>query len=149
MTTLNRQLTLKMLSCFKDHKRCIHISCHLFDFVQQKKTRFAMEQPHMLPILYCQYHVCWCSGDFRSQGISKHGIDPQSWNIPSSASEELTFILKDPRVSRKESNEILWCHRMEQHTTPYQKWMQLVIHVIVLIYINSLRLSYAYRYMRQ
>ena len=27
---------------------------------------------------------------FRSQGISRHGIDPQSWNIPSSVSAELT-----------------------------------------------------------
>ena len=28
-------------------------------------------------------------GNFRSQCISRHGIDPQSWNISSSASEEL------------------------------------------------------------
>ena len=31
----------------------------------------------MLPILYWQWHTCWCSGDFRSQSISRHGIDPQ------------------------------------------------------------------------
>ena len=48
-----------------------------------------MEQPYLLPILYWQYHACWCGGDFRSQSISKHGIDPQSQNIPSPASEEL------------------------------------------------------------
>ena len=22
-----------------------------------------------------QFHSCWCPGDFRSQGISRHGID--------------------------------------------------------------------------
>ena len=26
-------------------------------------------------ILYCQYHGCWCPGDTRRQGISRHGID--------------------------------------------------------------------------
>ena len=46
-------------------------------------------QHYMLAILYCQYHACWCSGDFRSQCISRHGIDPQSQNILSPASEEL------------------------------------------------------------
>ena len=34
-----------------------------------------MEQPYMLPILHWQYHTCWCSGDFRSQSISRHGIE--------------------------------------------------------------------------
>ena len=48
---------------------------HILDFVQQKKTRFTIEQPYMLPILYCQYHASWCSGDLRSQGISRDGTD--------------------------------------------------------------------------
>ena len=78
-----------MLNCFKDYKICIHISYHSLDFVKQKKTKFIMEQPYMLPILYCQYHVCWCPGDLWSQGISRHGIDQRSRNIPSLASEEL------------------------------------------------------------
>ena len=30
----------------------------------------------MLCVLHNQYHACWCSGDFRSQGINRHGIDP-------------------------------------------------------------------------
>ena len=25
-------------------------------------------------VLQSQYHVCWCSGDFRSQDINRHGI---------------------------------------------------------------------------
>ena len=36
--------------------------------------------------LHSQYHVCWCSSDFRSQGISSHVNDPQSQNIPSFSS---------------------------------------------------------------
>ena len=40
------------------------------------------------PILSIQCLLC--PGDFRSQGISRHGIDPQSLNIPSPASKELT-----------------------------------------------------------
>ena len=31
-----------------------------------------------------------CSGSFGIQGISRHGIEPQCWDIPSPASEELT-----------------------------------------------------------
>ena len=43
----------------------------------------------MSSVLHRQYHACWCSGDFRSQGISRYGIDPQGWNIRSTASDEL------------------------------------------------------------
>ena len=82
-------LTLNMLNCFEDYKICIHISYHILDFIQQKKIKVTMEQPYVLPILYCQCHACWCTGDFRSQCINRHGIDLQSRNIPSLASEEL------------------------------------------------------------
>ena len=47
---------------------------------------------YMMSVLCSQYHACWWSGDFRSQGISRHGIDPQSRNIPSPASEELQWL---------------------------------------------------------
>ena len=57
-----------------------------------------MEQTFMLPILYCQYIVCWRPGDLRSQGISRHGIDQISQNIPSLALEELTLC---PLISLK------------------------------------------------
>ena len=30
----------------------------------------------MLSVLQSQYNACWCSGNFRSQSISRHGIDP-------------------------------------------------------------------------
>ena len=84
-------LTLNMLNCFKDYKRWIHISYHIMECVQQKKIRFTMLQPYKLHILYCQYHACWCTGALRSQGISRHGIDPCSQNILSAASEELRY----------------------------------------------------------
>ena len=44
----------------------------------------------MLSVLHSQYHACWCTGDFRSQCINRHGIDHQSRIIPSPASEELS-----------------------------------------------------------
>ena len=80
-----------MLNCFKDYKRCINISYHTLDCIRQKKTKFTMDQPYTLPILFCQYHVCWRPDDLRSQCINKHGVDPQSRNIPSPASYELTL----------------------------------------------------------
>ena len=71
-----------MLNYSKDYKRCIPISYHILDFVQQKKTKLIMEQPFMLHNLYnCQYRACWYPGKLRSQGISRHGIDPQNRNI--------------------------------------------------------------------
>ena len=91
--------TLNMLHFLKVYKRYLHISYHTLDFVQQKKTKFIMEQPYMLPILYCQYYACWCPGDFRSQGISSHGIDQISQNIPSPAKEELTYLSLHIQVS--------------------------------------------------
>ena len=81
-----------MLNCFKHYKRCNLILYYILDFVQQEKTKFTMEQPFKLPILYCQYHACWRPGDIRSQGINRHSIDqywPNSRDISSLASEEL------------------------------------------------------------
>ena len=80
----------------KDDKRGILILYHILDFIQQKKNKFTIELPFMLPILCCQYHGWWCLGDLRSQGISRHGIDLQSLNIPSQAWEELSFCLLTP-----------------------------------------------------
>ena len=51
----------------------------------------SLEQQYMLFVQHSQYRDCWCSGDFRSQGISRHGIYQISWNIPSPASEELSL----------------------------------------------------------
>ena len=81
------KLTLNILNCFEDYKRFIHISYHILDFIQQKKTTFAMGQHYMLSILYCQYHTGWCPGDLSRQGISRQGLTPR--NIPSLAWEEL------------------------------------------------------------
>ena len=88
-TVIFHLLTLSMLNCFQGYKRYIYILFHILDFFQQKKNQFIMEQPYMLPILYCQYYACLCPGDLRSQGISRHVIGLQSWTIPSPASVEL------------------------------------------------------------
>ena len=32
---------------------------NILDVITRKKTKFTMEQPHMLHILYCQYHAWW------------------------------------------------------------------------------------------
>ena len=37
----------------------------------------------MLSVLHSQYHACWCSGDFRSQGINRHGIAPPEYSVSS------------------------------------------------------------------
>ena len=91
--------TLKRLNLFKDYERCIPISYHsgILNLVQLKKTRFQLPDLqcihfaciHVAYIQYCQYHSCWCPGDLRSQGISRHGIDQINWNILSLVSEEL------------------------------------------------------------
>ena len=58
--------------------------------------------------LHSQYHVCWCSSDFRSQGISSHVTDPQSQNIPSPASKELRSLHHLPGT-----NELKPCGLMD------------------------------------
>ena len=83
-------VTLNMLSCFKDYKRYINILNHTLDLVWPKYMKLTLEQQYMLSVLHSQYHAYWCIGDFRSQRISRHDNDPQSWNNLSSVSEELT-----------------------------------------------------------
>ena len=75
-------LTLNMLNCFKDYQRYIHVSYHILDFMKQKKTKFTIQQPYMLPILYYQYHACWW----------RHCIVQISRNILSLPSEELKLV---------------------------------------------------------
>ena len=58
--------------------------------------KLPVEQQYMLSVPPSQYHACWCSGDFRSQCISRHGIDPQSMNILSPASGELEYNFYTP-----------------------------------------------------
>ena len=57
------------------------------------KMKFNLDQECILSGLHSQYHAWWCSGDFRSQGISRHGINPQSQNILSPAWEESSILL--------------------------------------------------------
>ena len=82
-------LTLNMLKCNK-LQRYIHILNDFLDLVWHRQMKFTLEQNYMLPVLHRQYQACCRNSDFRSQGISRHGIDLISQNILSSASEELT-----------------------------------------------------------
>ena len=54
--------------------------------------KFTPEHQYKLSVLHSQYHAYLCFDDFRIQGISRHGIDPQSWNIPIPASDGLNSI---------------------------------------------------------
>ena len=76
-----------MLNCFKGCK-IYHILNRFLELALLKYMKLALEQKYMLYVLHSQYHACWCSGDFRSQGISRYGIDPQSRNNPSPVSEQ-------------------------------------------------------------
>ena len=82
-----RILTLNILNDLKDYKKYIHILNHILDLASPKYMKWTLEQ-YMLSVLHGQHHTCWCSGDFRSQGISRHGIDLQS-QILSPAWKEL------------------------------------------------------------
>ena len=83
-------MSLHMRNCFKDYKIYIHILNRILDLAW-KWMNLPLEQQYMLSVLHSQWHACCCSDDFRSQGISRHGIDPQSGNLLSPASEELNL----------------------------------------------------------
>ena len=68
-------LSLSMLNCIKDYKRYVHFLNRVWDFAWSKSTKSTLEQQCMLSVLHSQYHAFWCSGDFRSQNITRHGID--------------------------------------------------------------------------
>ena len=87
--------TLNMLNCFEDYKRCIHILNSILELACSKYMKSTWKQQYMLFVFDSQYHACWCTGDFRSQGINSHSIDPKSQNIPSPASVELIMIIHD------------------------------------------------------
>ena len=45
-----RHCNVNMLNYFKDYKKFIRISYYILDCIQQKKAKFTLEQPYMLPI---------------------------------------------------------------------------------------------------
>ena len=86
------KLTLNMLSWFKNSKRYIHILERTLHLAWPKYLKLTLEPQYMLSVLNSQYHTCWCTGDFRSQCIIRHGIDSKTRIILSPASEELNAI---------------------------------------------------------
>ena len=95
-----------------------------------------MEQPHTWHILYFQYLACWCPGDLRSQGISRHDTDPQSQNILSPASEELKpMIPKSLQItSMISAAKLLWIYQNTWHRSP--KKLSLSLNNIILTLFN-------------
>ena len=77
--------------------KCIHISYHILEFVQQKKIKCRMESSlHVAyAVLSIPCRTCWCPRHSRSQDISRHGIDLLNQNIPSLASEGLKWYTSD------------------------------------------------------
>ena len=105
-----------MLNCLKDDKRCIHVSYHILDCVEEKNTTFTMKQPYMLHILHCQYHACWCPGDLRSWGVEKHGIDHIIRNTPALTSKELRTGNTNTKSKHNKHSKLkaylMWIHRV-------------------------------------
>ena len=56
------------------HAKLFWRNKYLFEFCVDPWHWNGEESPNYVA-LKSQYHVCWCPGDMRSQGISKHGID--------------------------------------------------------------------------
>ena len=97
--------------------------------------KLSLEQEYMLSVLHSRYHACWWSGDFRSQSINMHGIDPKSRNIPSPASEELMLLLRGvcyelslPRcaIKRCRVNIVMICWMCSTHL-----WWRIESNVIL------------------
>ena len=67
------------IKCFKDYKICIHV------WIVNQIDEINSIKIYMMSVLHSNWDACWCSGDFRSQCISRNGIVSQSRNIlPSS-----------------------------------------------------------------
>ena len=103
--------TLNMLDSCKDYKSYIHLLNHILDFPCPKWMKLSMEQKYMLSVLCSQYHACWCSGDFRSQGISRNGVDPP----------KLVFSISSTRrVNSYELDDAYLCLELGHHW--YRWW---------------------------
>ena len=100
-----------MLNCFKDYERHLHILKGILDLDWFKKLTLGQQY---MSVLHSQFHVCRCSGNFRSLSISRQGIDPQSQNIP--GSEELKYSGLHTAKSSKWNTEYMY------HIMCYLQW---------------------------
>ena len=105
---------------------------------------WTVKQQYMLSVLHTQYHVCWCSGDFRSQSISSHGIDPQSQNILSPACGPLKRPICDDNgwleVHLISTRKNRYANHILNHNSKYESSFQLylLIHCgLVMIHGNT------------
>ena len=114
---------------------------HTLDFVQQKKTKFTMEQPCILPILYRQCHACWCPGNLRSKYILWISTLPErcSCNLKSMTSFPFETALGwMPKHLTDEESPLFqvtaWCHQATTHKL-IPKPMLMKFHAIYLSFI--------------
>ena len=104
------------------------MSYHILYFFQQK-IRFTIQQPYMLPILYCQYNYCWCPDDLRNHGISRHGIDPQNRNIPSLESEVLILLVPHQKIDKR--NKIKHTYKFTNQLSSNNKWLLVPVKKVI------------------
>ena len=127
--------TLNMLNYFKDYKRCVHILNSILELPWPKQTKATPEQQHKLSALHGQYHACLCFDDFRIQGISRYGIDPQSWNIPIPESYGLNSITYMTR-----SKGSVTVQELRDHISSFSWWrhqMETFSALLALCAVNS------------
>ena len=122
-------MTILTLNCFE----IIKMYSHFVSYVRFCSTE---DQITNRATPYCQYHACWCPGDLRSQGISRHDTDPQSQNILSPASEELKpMIPKSLQItSMISAAKLLWIYQNTWHRSP--KKLSLSLNNIILTLFN-------------
>ena len=72
--------------------------------------KLTLEQQYLLSVLHSQYHACWCSGDFRSQCISRHGIAPQmpQYSISSIRRVNIVSGMASTSITRANVDSYLW-----------------------------------------
>ena len=106
----------------------------LYQFLTMKlwiMLKIDHEMKQWLPMLCSQYHVCWCPGDIRSQGISSHGFD-QVWMEYSIANKQrvnilLTLYMPNPceKVRIKK-----WIQDLHVLNTQYLNWILTSVEMV-------------------
>ena len=88
--------------------------------------KLTLEQQYVLSVLHCQYHACWCSGDFGASASAGMVLTSQSRNIKSPASKELSLSVKSDLSS---TFYMLQCYR-QYHVIMecIVSWYSCIIH---------------------
>ena len=86
-----------------------------------------MKQPYTLIILYCQYRVSCCPGDFVSQGISRHGIGKKKQEYSVSSIIRVHILIQSLRGNGSIAITITFCCHWFWITSSYiAAWEEVV-----------------------